>query len=267
MKRKIKIGKLIFLVFCIFFVLVLVFTGAHIFFQNKTETVEETKVQSYYDLSKFQLKNGLMSYKDKKYTSLTGVDVSDHNGSIDWSAVKQDGISFAMIRVGYRGAQEGILHEDANFDTNLEQAKNNGLDVGVYFFSSAINNAEIDEEVNVVLNKLSSYSINMPVVFDMEEFDQGGRIDSLTKQERTKLALRFCKKIKQAGYTPMIYGNMTWLYKWYDFDKISKYSIWMASYSKHCPMLDQFDIWQYSNTGVVNGIDGSVDLDLYLKRK
>lgn len=267
MKRKIKVGKVVFLIFCVLIVLTLGFTGIHFLFSSSNETVEEKTQQSFYDLSKFKLENGLMMYKDSKYTSLTGVDVSDHNGDIDWSKVKQDGISFAMIRIGYRGAQEGILHEDAKFDVNMQQAKNNGLDVGAYFFSSAVNSSEIDEEVNMVLNKLSAYSINMPVVFDMEDFDQGGRIDSLTKQERTKLALHFCKKIKQAGYTPMIYGNMTWLYKWYDFNKISKYSIWMASYSKHCPMLDQFDIWQYSNTGVVNGIDGSVDLDLYIRRK
>ena len=172
-----------------------------------------------------------------------------------------------MLRIGYRGAQDGILHEDEYIDANMEQAIQNHLRVGVYFFSSATSSKEIDEEVDLVLNKIKGYKITMPVVFDMEEFDQGGRIDDLSMEQRTKLALRFCKKIKEAGYTPMIYGNMTWLYQNYDFEKISKYPIWLASYSSQCPMEDKFDMWQYSNIGQVNGIEGDVDINIYLQKK
>lgn len=118
-----------------------------------------------------------------------------------------------------------------------------------------------------MLNKIKGYKIQMPVVYDMEEFDQGGRIDDLSIEQRTKLALRFCKKIKEAGYQPMIYGNMTWLYQNYDFERISKYPIWLASYTTSCPMEDKFDIWQYSNKGQVNGIEGDVDMNIYLQKK
>ena len=85
--------------------------------------------------------------------------------------------------------------------------------------------------MNLVLNEIRDYKIDMPIVFDMEEFEKGGRIDTLTQEQRTNLALRFCEKIKKAGYEPMIYGNMTWLYQNYDFEKISKYPIWLASYT------------------------------------
>ena len=221
--RKLKISRILIL----FVVLILVVTASiyciRTFFRQD-EIIEE---KSYYDLDLFSMENGWMTYKDSSYKSLTGIDVSSHNQYIDWYSVKQDGIDFAMLRVGYRGAQEGILHEDAYFNTNMQAAIQNKIKVGAYFFSSAITEDEIDEEVNMVLNEIRNYKIDMPIVFDMEEFEKGGRIDNLTQEQRTNLALRFCGKIKKAGYDPMIYGNMTWLYQNYDFEKISKYPIWV----------------------------------------
>lgn len=266
MKRKIKMSRV--LILLMIPLLCIGWVSVHFVYDRLTkqeEVIAEKK--DCYQLNSFVMENGWMTYKDTSYTSMTGVDVSSHNESIDWSAVKKEGIDFAMLRVGYRGAQEGILHEDELFDKNAKEATQNYLNIGVYFFSSAISAKEIDEEVQFVLSKISPYTMNMPVVFDMEEFDQGGRIDDLSTKQRTNLALRFCQKIKEAGYTPMIYGNMTWLYENYNFEKISKYPIWLASYSKKCPMKDQFDMWQYSNTGKVNGIEGDVDIDLYLKKK
>lgn len=261
--RKLKISRIL----TLFVVLILVVTASiyciRTFFRQD-EIIEE---KSYYDLDLFSMENGWMTYKDSSYKSLTGIDVSSHNQYIDWYSVKQDEIDFAMIRVGYRGAQEGILHEDAYFNTNMQAAIQNKIKVGAYFFSSAITEDEIDEEVNLVLNEIRDYKIDMPIVFDMEEFEKGGRIDALTQEQRTNLALRFCEKIKKAGYEPMIYGNMTWLYQNYDFEKISKYPIWLASYSSQCPMEDKFDMWQYSNIGQVNGIEGDVDINIYLQKK
>ena len=112
-----------------------------------------------------------------------------------------------------------------------------------------------------VIEEKSYYDLDL---FSMEN---GGRIDNLTQEQRTNLALRFCGKIKKAGYDPMIYGNMTWLYQNYDFEKISKYPIWLASYSSDCPMEDKFEMWQYSNIGQVNGIEGDVDINIYLQKK
>lgn len=261
--RKLKISRILIL----FVVLILVVTASvyciRTFFRQD-EMIEE---KSYYDLDLFSMENGWMTYKDSSYKSLTGIDVSSHNQYIDWYSVKQDEIDFAMIRVGYRGAQEGILHEDAYFNTNMQAAIQNKIKVGAYFFSSAITEDEIDEEVNMVLNEIRNYKIDMPIVFDMEEFEKGGRIDNLTQGQRTNLALRFCGKIKKAGYDPMIYGNMTWLYQNYDFEKISKYPIWLASYSSDCPMEDKFEMWQYSNIGQVNGVEGDVDINIYIYKR
>lgn len=264
MRRKVKLSRILILIL----IPILIVSGSvyviYMLFTQEESVIEE---KSYYDLNLFSLENGLMTYKDSLYKVSAGIDVSSHNGAVDWAAVKADGIEFAMLRIGYRGAQEGILHEDEYFNTNIQQAIQNHLKVGVYFFSSAISAEEIDEEVDLVLNKIKGYKIQMPVVYDMEEFDQGGRIDDLSLEQRTKLALRFCKKIKEAGYQPMIYGNMTWLYQNYDFERISKYPVWLASYSISCPMEDKFDMWQYSNKGQVNGIEGDVDMNIYLQKK
>lgn len=265
MRRKIKWGRIL-----VLFIIPILCIGLgsafviHLLQKPQQEIVEEKK--SDYDLNLFTLKNGLMTYNDSSYSTSTGIDVSDHNGEINWASVKADGIDFAMLRVGYRGAQEGVLHEDAQFEENISQAKQNDLKVGVYFFSSAIHTEEIDEEVQFVLKKVASYSIDLPIVFDMEEFDQGGRIDNLSVEKKTNLALRFCKKIKEAGYRSMIYGNMTWLYENYDFNKISTYPIWLASYTTTCPMDDHFDMWQYTNAGQVDGIEGDVDINIYLQK-
>lgn len=264
MRRKVKLSRILILIL----ITILIVSGSvyviYMLFTQEESVIEE---KSYYDLNLFSLENGLMTYKDSLYKVSTGIDVSSHNGAVDWAAVKTDGIEFAMLRIGYRGAQEGILHEDEYFNTNIQQAIQNHLKVGAYFFSSAISAEEIDEEVDLVLSKIKGYKIQMPIVFDMEEFDQGGRIDDLSLEQRTKLALRFCKKIKEAGYQPMIYGNMTWLYQNYDFERISKYPVWLASYSISCPMEDKFDMWQYSNKGQVKGIEGDVDMNIYLQKK
>lgn len=262
MKRKIKLNRILIL-------LLIVFTPfgifTYIFTNNDQEVIQEET--SFYDLSKFQYKNGLMTYTDTNYTCITGIDVSSHNGSIDWNQVAKDDISFAIIRAGYRGASEGTLYTDELFETNINGAIAAGLDVGVYFYSSAINEQEIDEEVNLVLDLVKNYSLQYPIVFDMEHFEGGGRIDNLTQDEKTNLALRFCSKIEKAGYTAMIYGNLTWLYEDLDFDQVSAYPIWYAGYSGEAKMEDEFKMWQYSNQGSVAGISTNVDMNLYLRRK
>lgn len=262
--RRIKLGRILILLVV---PILIVYVG---FYFIRTSIKQENLVveqEHGYDVDLFSIENGLMTYKDPSYKVLTGIDVSEHNQDIDWKNVKNDDIDFAIIRVGYRGAQDGVVKEDKYFETNIKQAVRCNLKVGVYFFSSAVTSEEIDEEADMVLSRIKKYEVNMPVVFDMEEIEQGGRVDNLTIEQRTKLALRFCKKIKEASYTPMIYGNMTWLYQNYDFEKISKYPIWLASYSTRCPMEDKFDMWQYSNKGQVNGIEENVDMNIYLQKK
>lgn len=221
-----------------------------------------------YDTSLFVLNNQEMTYNDDSYMTYFGIDVSDHQSEIDWKSVKNSGVDFAMIRCGYRGGIEGLMHEDAYFDYNMKHAIKNDIDVGVYFYSSAISIEEVQEEASFVLDKLDGYTIKYPIVFDMEIYDENeGRINNLTKEEKTNIALEFCEEIEKAGYTPMIYGNINWLYEQLDFESISKYDIWYAAYQDTPSIEYPFTMWQYTNAGQIDGISTYVDLNIWIERK
>lgn len=257
--RKIKLGRVLILLFVPIFVL-----GIFIFYIRKDETGEST---SYYHLDQFVYKDGLMSYEDSNYKTMTGIDISSFNKEIDFNSVKEDGIDFVVIRCGFRGGMDGILYDDPMYEEYMEEAKQAGLKIGIYFYSSAITLDELDEEVEYVLDRVKGYSLDLPIAYDMEYYNEGGRIVDLSKENKTKLAIRFCKKIKKAGYTPMIYGNMSWLYHDVDFDQVKTNLIWLASYSEECTMEDEFQMWQYSSQATVNGVSGTVDINLWLEKK
>ena len=224
--------------------------------------------------------------------SRAGIDVSEHQGYIDWSRVRDDGIDFAFVRVGYRGsgnasivrdsyaeynlqaAQErkgvvldqmakyGYITESAEY--NLQAAQDAGLDIGVYFYSQATTADEAVEEAEFVLDQIGDAQLTYPVVFDFEPAnDSSDRISSLTGTQRTEVALAFCRRIEQAGHAAMVYGNGPQL-DGYDLEQLAPYGFWYAEYGS-APSTDLFfGIWQYSNTGTVAGVDTDVDLDLDL---
>ena len=194
----------------------------------------------------------------------TGVDVSSHQGPIDWKAVAADNVQFAMIRIGYRGSTEGAIRADELFETNLNGAQNAGLDVGVYFFSQAINVEEAQEEAAFVLQQLKEAGVtklNLPVAFDLEPSpDYSGRADNLSPAETNAIARAFCTAIQDAGYRVIVYGNKVDLNR---FDLVSlNEPIWLAQYTDQPDVNFNFLLWQYTSTGKVDGIDGSVDLNL-----
>lgn len=197
------------------------------------------------------------------HEAMQGVDVSRYQGDIDWSKVKASGISFAMLRAGYRGYESGKINIDEKFMQNMQKALAANLKVGVYFFSQAITEEEAIEEAEFVLNNISGYDISFPIVFDLEEISSSDhRTYNLTREQRTNIAMAFCDCIEDAGYTPMVYGNASWLTDYYDLTKIVKYSIWLAQYSE-CPSFPyDFKMWQYTNTGYVDGINHIVDINL-----
>lgn len=203
-----------------------------------------------------------------------GIDVSVFNGSIDWNAVKSSGIDFAMIRVGFRGyGSAGTLVEDSRFRENVENAKKAGLKVGVYFVTQATNESEAIEEANWVIERIKSYKIDYPVALDVEyssESNHNGRADRLDKNTRTMLIKRFCDKIQNAGYTPIIYLNVDWAYNFVNMSQLSNYDTWIAHY-KNNPNLapsytESYTIWQYTSTGSVSGVSGSVDCNICYKK-
>ena len=207
---------------------------------------------------------------------IKGIDVSSWNGDIDWAKVKNAGIQFAIIRAGFRGyGSSGTLVEDPYFVKNIQGAQAQGIKVGVYFFSQAVNEVEAVEEANYTINLISKYKINYPVIIDTEyssEPNKKGRADSLSKDERTKVVKAYCDKIKRAGYIPMIYANKYWLNNNLNMSSLSEYDVWLAHYtSVNDPANNRSDytgpyvMWQHTSSGKVNGIDGNVDLDLCWK--
>ena len=225
----------------------------------------QQKVPSPYDWSNLKTdESGRLSYVQNGQTiSRTGIDVSSHQQQINWSSVAQDGISFAYIRLGYRGSSEGTLHVDDFFAQNLSGAKNAGIDVGVYFFSQAITEEEAREEARFVLKQLDGASLDYPIAFDMEPSPEGsGRADALTREEATAIANAFCDEIQKSGYRAIIYGNSYDLSK-YDLSALTG-RIWLAQYDGKPDGSISFVMWQYTPKGTVAGISGSVDLNLDL---
>lgn len=210
--------------------------------------------------------NGRYRYADSSVASYTGIDVSTFQGEIDWAAVKNDGIDFAMLRVGYRGyGKEGKLGEDDRFRSNYENAKNAGIHVGVYFFSQATTPAEAAEEAEFVLNLIRDCEISYPVAYDWEAIDYDtARTDGMTTEQITDCAVAFCDTISKNGYPVLIYFNRELGYYNYDLSKVSSYHFWLAEYLEAPTFVYDYKIWQYSKEGTVAGINGSVDLNISL---
>ncbi|MBP3883447.1 MAG: glycoside hydrolase family 25 protein [Olsenella sp.] len=199
-----------------------------------------------------------------KVVSRTGIDVSSHNGTIDWKKVAADGIDFAYIRIGYRGTVEGNVTQDTSFEKNFSEAKAAGLDVGVYFFSQAINEDEAIEEADFVISTLGNNNPRYPIAFDMEPSSSGSdRISSLSDSKRNAAARAFCKELMSKGYNAIVYGSRSDLAS-YDLSDFIDYGFWFADYSDHPMMSLRLGIWQYTDSATVDGIPEKVDLDLDL---
>lgn len=211
--------------------------------------------------------SGRIEYTDAAVKYTTGVDVSSHQGNIDWDAVKNDGIDFAVIRIGLRGyGSSGEIYDDDYSEANITGAKEAGLKVGVYFFSQAITPEEAEEEADFVVKKLRKINeeIDYPVFFDWEnEPGKNMRTDNMTGYEMTQCAVAFCEKIKDAGYIPGIYFNLSYGYAKYDLNSIKDYHFWYAQHEKESPSFYyNYDIWQYTYKGTVDGIDTQVDMNI-----
>ena len=221
----------------------------------------ENVPRNTYDFSKLHTdeQTGFKTYEDEEngVTSRIGIDVSEFQGEdIDWKQVRESGIEFVIIRLGYRAYGEtGELVLDDMFDRNMQGALDAGLDVGVYFFSQAITPGEAVEEAEFVLEHVRGYEIDGPIVYDTEEIKgDTARTDNNTRQEFTNYCKVFCDTIEQAGYDPMIYANMKWMAFTLDMEQLADYDFWYADYHDvpQCPY--EYEIWQYSETGAVPGI-------------
>ena len=181
---------------------------------------------------------------------------------------KAAGADFAMLRVGFRGYGTGALVEDNAFAQNAADAANAGLTVGVYFYSQAVTEEEAAEEARFVVERLRGTTVSGPIAYDLEFYTADeARTDDLTGEQATQNAIAFCDVIRQAGYEPVVYMNLHWAGSMYGMEELAHLPVWLASYGP-VPALDRgVTLWQYSESGVVDGIEGPVDLDLWFTKE
>ncbi len=193
-----------------------------------------------------------------------GIDVSTFQGDIDWERVKNDGIEYAIIRLGFRGYESGKIVLDSKYEENIEGSLAAGLDTGVYFFTEALTEKEAVEEADFVIENLEGHKINMPVVIDVEESadPNNTRTKALTAEQRTKNVIAFCNRIKDAGYEVMIYGNLKSFMLMMDIEELEGYDKWFAYYRYPFHFPYKVKMWQYASWEKIDGIKGGVDVNL-----
>ncbi len=189
-----------------------------------------------------------------------GIDVSAWQRNIDWEKVKASGVEFAIIRCGYRGAQKGYLIEDSYFYKNLTEAKKAGVEVGVYFFTQAINETEAVEEASMVLALVGDTELEYPIFIDTE--NTNGRADPLDRDTRTAVCDAFCKTIERSGRKAGIYASRSWYNNKLNDDKLDGHCRWVAEYASTTAYKRRYEMWQYTSSGSVDGIEGRGYLDI-----
>ena len=199
--------------------------------------------------------------------SRTVIDVSRFNNSIDWNAVKASGIDYAIIRVGYRGYESGKLVMDSRFEENMQGAISAGIKVGAYIVTQAVNTSEAVEEASFIVNACKKYNISLPLCIDVESAGGGaGRGDKISVSTRTAVINAFSQTIRSAGYTPMLYASKSWLENKINTGSVYGYcNIWIARYNDTLGYGSRYDMWQFTSSGSVNGISGSVDISAWLR--
>lgn len=201
-----------------------------------------------------------------------GIDVSKWQGKINWKAVKAAGIDFAIIRIGFRG-ENGNIYKDDCADYNIQQAEKHGVLVGVYFFSTAVNTAEAEEEAEWTVKAVNGYPVSYPIVYDCEGFlNSESRMYGITNAARTDNAAAFLKYVTENGYEGMLYSAKNELEnsKYWDTPRIEKsFKIWVARYpaapypeTEHPDYTGNYDMWQYTDNGSISGVSGKVDLNI-----
>ena len=199
----------------------------------------------------------------------TGIDVSQYQGKIEWDRVAADGVRFAFVRAGLRRSRDGVLQADERFEQNIEGALAAGLRVGAYFYSSAVSEQEALEEAEFVISLIAPYKddLTLPVAVDLEPPENGeSRHFDLDGDQADKDINVFCEKLAQEGYDPLLYGNVRTFTLFVKKETAQKYPVWIAYYNIPQYYPYEFDMWQYSSHGKVDGIEGEVDLNLWVNR-
>lgn len=198
--------------------------------------------------------------------TLNGIDVSEFQSNVDWKRVKAAGIDFAIVRAGYRGKSYGNLVKDSKFEQHISGAITSGIKVGAYMFSEAVNYAEGAEEARYLVSLAKSYDIKLPLVVDTE-YQSNARSNGISVAARTDAIKGFCETIQLLGYTPMIYASTSWLNNNLDMSKLNNYKVWVAQYYDRVTYKGNYEFWQYTSKGRVDGINGNVDMNYWYNTK
>lgn len=197
-------------------------------------------------------------------SSKVGIDVSYYQGNVDWQKVREAGVEFVFVRLGYRGTKAGTLNEDVRAQENLKGAREAGLQVGAYFFSQAVNAKEAQEEAVYAMQILNGYELDLPLVYDWEFVNETARTANMNKATLMECVKMFCNTVQNAGYKPMVYFNQRMASDYLDMVKLLEYPFWLAMYTDQMTYPYQVHFWQYSDKGRVPGISGYVDLDVWM---
>ncbi|MBR4863936.1 MAG: glycoside hydrolase family 25 protein [Oscillospiraceae bacterium] len=229
--------------------------------QAPTEATQPTLETNPLNPQAFTYINGFLTCVSAE--SQLGIDVSSHQGEINWEQVKKAGVEFVMLRAGYRGLDQGGLYEDEYAQRNYAGAKAAGLKVGAYFFSQATTPEEALKEAEFALVITKDWQLDMPLVYDWEYSGEENRVAAMTAPQVTECALLFCEKIKDAGITPMVYFNPDIGRNFLNLEALQDYPFWLAMYDRDFTYEYKVDMWQYTCEGSVPGIAGNVDINLY----
>ncbi len=191
-----------------------------------------------------------------------GLDVSEHQGTIDWAQVAQGGFDFVFVRIGYRGYQTGVILPDDRWAENLTGARAAGLEVGVYFYSQAVSTQEALEEAQWCLEQLRDTALDLPLVFDWEWVKPTARTGNMDRDTLTECAKVFCEAVREGGYEPMLYFNTDMSKNLLGLEQLADERWWLAQYRTDLDFPYRLDFWQYTEAGAVPGIKGKVDIDL-----
>lgn len=253
---------LIIAIICVL-LLTIVLAAVYAFFggsdQPTAQTTEKARPpKNEYRDEGFFFEDGFMHYQDTPH--LKGIDVSVHQGVIDWQAVADSGVDYAIIRAGYRGSTIGDLYEDEQFRYNIEGARSAGLKLGIYFFSQALTTEEAVEEAKFVCDLLGDIEPDLPIYYDWEYI--GGRVSRISDVPLTECAIAFCEEVKSQGYRAGVYFNQEFGYYYLDLTKLQEYHLWLAEYNEIPTFRYHFDCLQFTDSGRIPGIETEVDLNI-----
>jgi len=197
------------------------------------------------------------------------IDVSTHNGDIDFRRVKAAGIENVIIRCGFTGyGRSHTLNKDARFEENYRKAKEAGLNVGAYYYAVALTEADADREAAFVLSLLKDKQFELPIYYDVEDVHDTRaagvlpqNMQGLSKAQLTAIVNRFCETVEKAGYFVGIYSGKYWFRDELDMSVLNRYTVWLAHWTTQTDYTGPYGLWQYTDSGRVDGISGDVDMN------